>query len=399
MSTAEDRRQNVTVFLCWLTYTAAYFGRYSYHSNITSVIATYGVSHAQAGLVATCFFFAYGAGQVIHGVLCHRYPKQWIVPLALWASAAINAAVFCGVPFGALKYLWLGNGLLQSILWPSLMLVMGQDLDQAHMKRAIVWMGTCTLGTFAAYGLNSVFAFWGNFRLSFVFSAALMAAVGLLWLTLFRPAKTQMSVKTEKKADVKRGRVSAAVLFLIAVLCIFAVTNNFVKDGALTWVPSILKETYRLSDGGSLALTTLINVVSIFGALTAVFLNRFIKNHITLTASLFAAAAVLIGLILCVMRVSVWPVVVLFGPVVLLMHTINNAVTTVAPLMLRDKINPGRISGIINGCCYLGSTVSSYVLGLFADRYGWIYVFLLFTVLCALTSAFGFAMRLLYKEK
>ena len=28
----------------------------------------YGVSHADAGLVSTMFFFAYGAGQIINGI-------------------------------------------------------------------------------------------------------------------------------------------------------------------------------------------------------------------------------------------------------------------------------------------------------------------------------------------
>lgn len=108
------------IFLCWSVYTAAYLGRYSYSSNIISVINYYKVSHASAGLVTTCFFFSYGAGQLINGLLCNRYNKKVMIALSLLISSAINLAVFYGAPFDSFKYLWVLNGVAQSVLWSSL---------------------------------------------------------------------------------------------------------------------------------------------------------------------------------------------------------------------------------------------------------------------------------------
>ena len=52
-----------------------------------------------------------------------------------------------------------------------------------------------------------------------------------------------------------------------------------------------------------------------------------------------------------------------------------------APLYLRDKIgNSGMLAGVLNGCCYVGSTISSYGLGLVADNSGWNGVFILLLV-------------------
>ena len=53
-----EKKQRMLVFLCWLVYTAAYCGRYGYNANINFVISDFGVTHAEAGLVATLFFFA-----------------------------------------------------------------------------------------------------------------------------------------------------------------------------------------------------------------------------------------------------------------------------------------------------------------------------------------------------
>ena len=50
------------------------------------------------------------------------------------------------------------------------------------------------------------------------------------------------------------------------------------------------------------------------------------------------------------------------------------------PLNLKEQgANSGLLAGLLNGCCYLGSTISSYGLGAVADNFGWraVFVFLL----------------------
>ena len=61
------------------------------------------------------------------------------------------------------------------------------------------------------------------------------------------------------------------------------------------------------------------------------------------------------------------------------------------------KINSGMIAGILNGFCYLGSTLSAYGLGLIADMGGWNLVFWLLFGLCVVAiilSVFYLALRL-----
>ena len=53
----------------------------------------------------------------------------------------------------------------------------------------------------------------------------------------------------------------------------------------------------------------------------------------------------------------------------------NNIITSMLPLYYKDKANAGLLAGVLNGCCYVGSTLSSYGLGLIADNYGWEVVF------------------------
>ena len=61
------------IFLGWLVYSTSYLGKVNYSANITQIIDFYGVTKAQAGIVPTFFFFAYGIGQVVNGLFCKKY--------------------------------------------------------------------------------------------------------------------------------------------------------------------------------------------------------------------------------------------------------------------------------------------------------------------------------------
>ena len=71
-----SKRQKTLIFLCWLVYMVSYLGRYSYNSNISVISDFFGAGEGATGLVTSTFFFAYGAGQIVNGLLCKKYNKR-----------------------------------------------------------------------------------------------------------------------------------------------------------------------------------------------------------------------------------------------------------------------------------------------------------------------------------
>lgn len=370
----------LTIFLCWMAYTAAYTGRYSYNSNITPIMDAFGVTHGEAGLVTTCFFFAYGIGQVVNGLLCRRYPRRWIIPFSLACSAVLNIAVFLGAPFWTLKYLWLLNGGLQSILWPTLISVLSQSLPAPYLKSSVLVMSTTVpIGTLLAYGLSSLLAVRGGFPFSFLTGALLMAGAAAAWLFLYRDAPASENTQPVQTSRAPgKGLLNRAVAVTVLVLCLFAVANNLVKDGLTTWVPSILKERFGLPDSLSILLTLVLPVLGIFGAACNGLLERRLPSFIKLSGLWFLLAAVSTAGVILLLDTSLWwAVLAVFGIISLSMHAVNNAITSMAPLYMREQLDSGLLAGVLNGCCYVGSTISSYGLGWVADHFGWNGVFLL----------------------
>ena len=65
--------------------------------------------------------------------------------------------------------------------------------------------------------------------------------------------------------------------------------------------------------------------------------------------------------------------------------TLNSLSTSIFPMFMRDKVNSGLFAGLLNGFCYLGSTISAYGLGVIADNWGWTAVFFTLFAFCLLT--------------
>lgn len=377
------RKQQILIVIACLVYSFAYTGRYSYNANIAPIMAFYNVTRAEAGLTGTFFFFAYGAGQLIHAIFCRFYPRKYIIPGVLGVSAILNIAVFCGVPFGAIKYLWLLNGICQSVLWPTLVLVLSDTMDSVMMKRAVFAMSlTVVIGTVISYGGSAIFNLFDLFRGAFLLGAVLMVAIGIAWLIGYdtltlenaglAEAHAASSEATTAGGGSRKRAANGALIGLFAVCGLFIAVDNFVKDGLNTWTPVILKERFGVGDSLSIVLTVALPFCGVFGAMLALRMNRKIKDFRALSGNLLLLLSVCIcGILLSMKLESMVLTVAFLGVVSCFAHGINSIMTSIMPFAMRDKVNPGFLAGLMNSAGYVGSTASAYGLGVIADRTDW----------------------------
>lgn len=385
-----NKKQIGLIWLCWLVYTSAYLGRYSYNSNVIAIESAYGASHVESSLPMTFFFFAYGAGQIINGLCCKFYNKRIVLPCSLIVAAAINVFLAAGVKFSLIKYLWLINGAAQSFLWTSLTEVLAKNVSGKNIGKAVFIMSTTVAcGTLVTYGLSALFSVAGGYKLSFIIGAAVMAAVGAVWFFSYgfftdaensksgEEAETEQSTAREETALGSSKK--SAVIILVCILGVFAVLNNFIKDGLTSWVPSIMKEEYGLPDYLSILCTLVLPVLAIFGTSFMMLLNKKVRSHVLLSAVLFFLSAVLVLGVILFSKTPYWAIIIIcFGLISLFMSGINNIITSLAPMTMRGGASAGLLSGILNGCCYAGSTLSSLGLAFLENVGGWGFVFNVF---------------------
>ena len=386
-SILNNKKSNLLIFLCWLAYTSAYVARLNYNASMVEILAQLDITKEAAGTVSSFFFFAYGAGQLVNGLLSKKYNTKYSVAVALIGSCVINFSMTYCQGIEMMKYLWMLNGVFQSILWSSLIKTLSDNLSDDKLSKAVMAMSTTVAsGTFTAYGLAALFsALQMKWTTIFYVSSAVVGIVAVIWLAgMGSIQKTKKEASEETKQTRQKLTLTPVLVLSIVVILVSAVTNGFIKDGVTTWVPSILKEEFGVPSSLSIIVTLLLPVVSIFGASLVKMLRKKQENENILNGIFYLGATVLSGLIILTISLKSVPLtLVLFGGIACLMAAVNNVITSVVPLYSRDKIDSGLSAGLLNTFCYVGSTLATSLLGKIADTKGWndvFYCILIFTV-------------------
>ena len=402
LKSLSNKKSNFLIFLCWAAYTVAYVGRLNYNASMVEILSQLGTTKEAAGTVSSFFFFAYGAGQLINGLLSKKYNTRYSVTVALAASCLINLAMTFCQGIDGMKYLWFLNGVFQSILWSSLIKTLSDNLADSSLSKAIMVMSTTVAtGTFVSYGLAALFSYLGlDWTTIFYVASVLVGAVAVLW---FIGMSTVKKEKTEKEIAERKVKSSLSFtpifIISIAVILISAISNGFIKDGITTWVPSILKEEFGVPSSLSIIVTLLLPVLSIFGTSLVNVLHKKQKDENALNGIFYFITIIFTVLIILTLNLKSVPLtLMLFGGIACLMSAVNNVITSVVPLYSRDKIDSGFSAGLLNTFCYIGSTLATSMLGKIADTKGWNDVFVCILIFTAVSFALCFVSAVLNKK-
>lgn len=378
----QNKKENKIIFICWLAYTAAYVGRLNFNASIVAIISDLGVTKADAGLVSSFFFFAYGAGQLINGILSKKYNAKIMIFLSLIFSAFFNILMPISNDISLMKFIWMGNGIVQSVLWSTLIKTLSDYVSDKKLPKAILAMSTTVaIGTLVAYGISSISVKFGNWQAVFFTACAVLIISAITWLVLFGKAPEKIEQpKAEKGEKIKMAKPVLLALFLAAFA---GIANGFIKDGINTWVPSVLYEEFGVSQSFSILLTLLLPMVSTMGAAIAKKVHEKIPSHAGMNLIFYIFSALLCGGILLSLKFhSIVAIMVCFICVACGMSMINNVITSMFALDYRRMLNAGFAAGLLNTFCYIGSTTTSYTLGAVAQSNGWNAVFVIMLAVC-----------------
>ena len=146
-------------------------------------------------------------------------------------------------------------------------------------------------------------------------------------------AKEQFDGQAKTETTKRINLFKLGIFYMLILFCFYAIVSNYVKDGLTTWVPQILNEQYNLDDSLSIILTLVLPILGLCGAVSAVFINKFVKNHSDLLGVFFALSTVTILGIQLLFETDLWYLaLLLFGLVSLFMNGVNNVITNMFPL-------------------------------------------------------------------
>ena len=363
------------IFICAAVYIAAYVGRLSYAASMVGIMEATGASKPDAGLVSTFFYFTYGCGQLINALLCRKYKPRPVIAGVLLVSVCANLLAALVQDVAVIKFIWLVNGAAQSMLWCTLIELISRKVPAEHRHKAIFAMSiTVAVGTTTIYGLAALCMAANHVFLTFVLAAAILLTAACAWLYITRALKDMPDVQAapnsagEKTTSVRSSPQMVGLLPFI-VCGFLAVGNGFMKDTMVTWVPSLLYDEFALPTSYSVLITLILPLLSFFGAAIALTMHKKISNYNIMQSILFfCASAVFAGVLLSFRLHSMLGTIVFAGLNATLMSAVNNIITSMIPLE-RGK-GAGLFAGIMDACCYVGSTLSGFLPGVIIEAFG-----------------------------
>lgn len=383
----ENSTQGALLFLlCWAVYFASYLGRYNYSAAMGALLEQNMLSLSAAGAVSTAYFFAYGAGQLLNGLVSGRISPYTMIFVGLFCAGAANVVMGC-VPAEVMVAVWAVNGFFQSMIWPPIVRLFSEALPFAQQKGACIHITSTTpAGTLVSYGLSAlmltVFVWNGVFWLC----GALMMALALLWLPLthsLRKATQPVGKKIQAEKETHGMDCKAAPKHSFSLLRLFVLSgivwlllpvalHGALKDGMSSWVPTCIQENFSAPPAFSAVLAMALPVVNLAGAYLAAWVDRRVfHNEVKTTLALFATACLALGLLPFVLRTGLILTIILLAITTSLMLGINTMLIGVIPVKAGVKGNAAAISGILNAVTYLGAAASTWGIGLFVERLGW----------------------------
>ncbi len=389
-------------FLCAITYVIALFGRLSYSSVMAEIIVQEGLTKAQAGLIGTALCSVYGVFQIFSGMIGDKVSPKKLIFTGVMGSGILNLFMGLSSTYNLMLILWAINGVFQSFVWSPVARIFAEMMPPSYRKKACSNAAiTYPLATVIIYFTASIMLGSFGWRSVFLISSVLMITVSFFWLFRMNwyQKQTQDNGETETVSLSEQEQSSSGSLFQLMMVSgvIFAVvgalSHGMLRDGIQSWVPSLMTENFHFDTSLSVALAIILPLLNISGVfITKAIAKHHIHNELNGSAGFFVVTILSLLVLFFVCGNNAILSLVMMTIASTCMVGSNIMLINLMPIHFGAIGRSSSITGVLNCSAYLGSSLSSYGIGVVADHFGWssaVLVWLAFSVLALLTALLG----------
>ena len=362
------------VALAFLVYFFSYAMRLDYAASLVAIVSDLNITNTMASAAVTGSFITYGVGQVICGVIGDKISPVKMITVAMLGTILVNLLVsFCS-NITLITVLWCINGVCQAMLWPPLTRFVLEQVGTNAYSDAITVVGLSgSVGTIFVYlfvPLVLELTIWRNvFRCMVIFGIIMV----IVWAFFTRNIKMGRAEAEKVSAAANEKSISVWGLIVLAGLIpifIMIVLQGILRDGIQTWLPSIVKEQFGLSESSSVLSTAILPVLSMVSVILANLVYHKLKNEVSTAAIMFIISTVATIPLL----IPGMPAIVTVCAAALIsgcMHGVNLMFISFVPKTFMKYGMVSTFSGILNAFTYVGAALSTYAFAFISDKYGW----------------------------
>ena len=304
---------------------------------------------------------------------------------------------------------WCANGFFQAMLWPPMVRIMAECMNDKWYKNSCVLVSMASSGaTIAIYLVTPVCIQVSGWRAAFFLPAALGILAALFWYGNTRKLEVGNRTVPEaegagnpgaaegEKCDGKHSLFVQLIVDAPLLLILLAIIlQGMLRDGITTWMPVYMSETFGMSNAKSILSAAALPLFSVFSVLLASLLLDRLKSEVFTAACLFGLGA-LSGIAMLAAFDSLPVLCILMMTLITgCAHGINLMLISRVPRHFTRYGKVSSVSGILNSATYVGSSLSTYGFGAVAEQAGWMQVVVIWIAVCAA----GMCVMLLARKK
>ncbi len=401
---------------CTLVYFASYVMRLNFAVMIAKIYTEMGLEKSDLAVVITGLTIAYGAGQIICGIIGDKVRPSLMLTAGLALAAVANIAMYFVSSVPLMTVVWSINGFAHSMLWPPIVRILSTHLNDSEYGYAIVRVSWGSSAATILLYLICPLLIGEHVGLSWKTVMLICAAVGVA-VMIFWTAVSPKLLKEKSAAEITSAEMTSAketsagtvsrrklpnyVFLPIAFIMLAIIFQGNLRDGVTNWTPSFLIETIGLPEELAILATVFLAVLSIVSFWAFEIIHRkLFKNEVVCAAFIFGLAAVFAAVLYAVNRLfsSALLSLIFISLVVACMHGVNLMLISIVPKRFAKSGRVSTYSGILNACTYIGAAISTYVFAVLAERYGWDFTLLTWIVLAVAGLVCCFAAVPLWKR-
>lgn len=387
-----------------------YIGIYLCRKNLSVAIPVirdhFGVTKAQAGVVASVSTMAYAAGKVFFGPIIDRFGGRLCFLLALAGVALFGALGSMALTLPMLTMLYTGNRFCGAAGWGAMVKQVPDwfperrlPLAMAFLSLSFVFGGVCALllaGSIAAWSSD-------NWRAVMGFPSAVLVAI-LIVCAIALPKRKMVSNSTatqpiETVSPWKKIQVVMAIP-QFWIICGLSFVLTIARETFNDWTVDFFK-----TEGGS-ALT---NQIAAFlstpfdaaGALGILFLGAVLqrlgpKGRTRLLFTMLLALAALIYVLPKLAHQKLWLASLAIGLIGFLSYGPYSLLAGILSVEIRGKEYVATVAGFVDSSGYVAGVLAGYCFGHILDQGGYLLGFHLLagtTVIAAVLSLFLYSTK------
>lgn len=347
-------KNSKVIIALMIGYTMVYMDKTMISTAVIPIAKEFSLNTTQTGLIMSAFFLAYSCMQIPGGWLADKIGAKKVLLFSL-ISIAVTSYLFGVV--GSL-FLFVGIRFLAGLghggYPPSTSKAIAENFEPHQRVLAQSGILTTTgIGGILAYtlGANVIELHWryGYYMLGTLFIVAFLCV-------LFMLPNDQAVVKTEESVQEKMPLSQTLKNPSVILIFIILLLENIVTYGAMSWMPSYLTETFKLTVAQAGAIMAVSAILQIIGSLgTGIILTRVFvgKQKQFIIVSAILAALGIGGLIISTNIIVAVICVALSG-----MFIVS---TFAATASWPQKIFPEEIIGSASGIVGTGGTLGGFI--------------------------------------